>query len=177
VLDPSRDLLWLAAPAQAMSETEVMELQDFVLAGGKLLISTEWAGFGAQDLNSLRSLLAGFGLAPGADSLHQQQALPIQLFDAPHPLVTGLNRLLLYRSASIRPLEPDRARLLAYSHAEGFRVASRSTGGQAVLACALLGLGKVVAIGDSSCGSTRTPTAMASPTTTKPTTAASGKTF
>lgn len=148
-LDPARDLLWLAAPSQALGETELSMLRDFVAAGGKLVISTEWAGFAAQASESLRRLLSSFGLAPGADSLRQEQQLPITLFDGSHPLLTGLKALELYQSASVRPLEPE-ARLLAFSDAFGFRIAGLSHGGQAVLACTLHGHGKVVVLGDSS---------------------------
>lgn len=148
-LDPARDTLWLAAPAQAVSADEIRQLVAFVKAGGKLVVSSEWAGFGQLNLESLRNLLSNFGLAPGSDTLHQDSSLSIKLFATDHPLVSGLKQLSLYRSGSVQLLQANKARLLAYSSADGYRI-SASVGGQGVLGSAVSGKGKVVAIGDSS---------------------------
>ena len=147
-LDPGRDTLWLAAPQQKLSAEEITAIQTFVHAGGKLVVNSEWAGFGASAPESLNSLLAAFGLAPGGDSLHQAQKLAISLFESSHPLLAGIRLLQLYRSGSIRLLLPDQARLLAYSPADGFRIAA--IGGEGVLGFALAGKGKVVVLGDAS---------------------------
>lgn len=147
-LDAARDTLWLSAPAQALTATEIQQIGDFVKAGGKLVVTSEWAGFGALDLASLRDLLAGFGLAPGSDTLHQDSRLTIANLAGPHPLLTGVTQLALYRSGSVQLLQADRAHLLAYTAADGFRIAA--AGGQGVLGYAVAGRGKVVMVGDTS---------------------------
>lgn len=146
-LDPNRDTLWLASPTQALSAERQQELESFVTAGGKLIVSGEWAGFGAQNPAAVQALLAGFGLALGGDSLHQNKSLIIRLFPEQHSLVKDVKQLELYQSASVKTLR-EPAQLLAYSPADGWRIASE--GGQGVLASNLVGQGKVLLIGDSS---------------------------
>lgn len=146
-LDPARDTVWLASPAKSLSVTRRQELNDFVLAGGKLILSAEWAGFAAQSPDSLQTLLSGFGLALGNDSLHQSKQLEIRLFAEAHPLLTGITQLALYQSASVRSLH-EPAQVLAYSPADGWRIAAE--GGQGVIASTLAGKGKVLVLGDSS---------------------------
>ncbi len=146
-LDPNRDTLWLASPAQALSAERQQDLESFVTAGGKLIVSGEWAGFGDQNPTAVQALLAGFGLALGGDSLHQNTSLTIRQFPEQHVLVKDLKQLELYQSASVKTLR-EPAKLLAYSPADGWRIASE--GGQGVLASNLVGQGKVLLIGDSS---------------------------
>jgi hypothetical protein len=146
-LDPARDTLWLVSPSVPLSEQTIEQIQSFVHAGGKLVVSGEWAGFGPLAQASLQKLVSGFGLALGGDSLHQSRSLEIHQFPETHSLTRGLSRLELYQSASVRVLLGS-ARLLAYSPADGYRIVSE--GGQGVLGYALSGKGKVIVLGDSS---------------------------
>ncbi|MGV3524770.1 MAG: hypothetical protein ACO1RX_11110 [Candidatus Sericytochromatia bacterium] len=147
-LDPSRDLLWLACP-QAIQETQRQEISAFVRAGGKLVINSEWAGLSAYDLETVRALLSPWGMEPGGDSLQGPDGatLGISRF-SPHALTQGLQRLELYRSASVRSLRADQGQLLAHSDSGVLRI--QRDGGDSVLAAALGGLGKVVTLGDTS---------------------------
>lgn len=146
-LNPETDILWLLAPSEALLAQESQQIREFVAAGGKLIVSSEWAGFPQANLNGL---LAGFGLQTGTDSLQQQGAfLSIQLFIADHPLLAGVSELRLYRSSSLQIIDPQQAQALVFSPAESFRILSAG-GGQSILAASLSGKGKVIVLGDSS---------------------------
>lgn len=125
------------------------EVREFVTAGGKLVLNTEWAGLADCDLELARELLSPWGLEPGGDSLRDPgaDALAITRF-VPHALTQGLQRLQIYSSGSVRSLRADQGQLLASTDSGVFRI--QAGGGDSVLAAALGGLGKVVALGDTS---------------------------
>jgi hypothetical protein len=151
-LDPARDLLWLRSPSQALDENRQQEIEDFVQAGGKLWVNTEWAGFGGFDASSTQRLLARFGLAPGNDSLRQSPDgtdLEIQHF-APHYLTRGLSSLRLQHAASVGLYQAAQGALLAWSSGDVFRILQQRPAPQGVLAIQYVGLGKVGVLSDSS---------------------------
>lgn len=148
-LDPERDLLWLASPELLLSQAQQQALLDFVQAGGKLVLSGEWAGFAHYRQSEFEPLFSHLGLEIRADSLSQAgAALKVEQF-RPHFLTTGLGALYLYRSASVLTYQADRTQMLAFAPEQSFRVA-QADAVLGVLASAHYGLGSVVAVGDTS---------------------------
>jgi len=148
-LEPERDLLWLLSPSLPLDDTVQQELQDFVRAGGKLLVNTEWAGFQHYEAVSSQRLLARFGLEAGLDSLREghDTRLHVRHF-SPHYLTHNLQALQLSHSSSLHVYHPAQGQALAFAAPGSFRILAKPL--YPVLAVATQGLGKVVALGDSS---------------------------
>ncbi|MBF2052054.1 MAG: carboxypeptidase regulatory-like domain-containing protein [Candidatus Sericytochromatia bacterium] len=151
-LDPARDMLWLRSPAQALDDARQEEVEAFVLAGGKLWVNTEWAGFGGFDQQSVQRLLARFGVAAGKDSLRSASGWTVlQVSDfAPHYLTQNLEALNLANAASVGLYQPAQGALLAWSAGDIFRILQQRPAPQGLLAVQYAGLGKVGVLGDSS---------------------------
>jgi len=147
-LNPLSDTLWLASPQRALSEAVQTQIIEFVAAGGKLLVTGEWAGFEGVELTSLQKLLSVLGLELGGDTLFQEaKALSVTEFGE-HFITENLNEIKLYRSASVHVFEPVNTQLLGWSKSSNYRIVSNSR--QAVLAIGYYGLGRIVLLGDTS---------------------------
>lgn len=146
-LDPERDLLWIPAPATPLQTDEQTVIETFVQNGGKLLFSGEWSGFRHWDLQSSNDLLKRFGWLILNDSLSQTQKELVLDHFAPSRLCHNIQRLHLYRSASIQSLDPAHL-ILAYSSAAHFQILT--SGGHPVWGHSIHGLGHVIVLGDSS---------------------------
>lgn len=151
-LDPARDMLWLRSPSQALDEARQQEIETFVLAGGKLWVNTEWAGFGGFEQQSVQRLLARFGLAAGKDSLRSARGWTVLRVEdfAPHYLTQGLQALNLANAASVGLYQSAQGALLAWSAGDTFRILQQRAAPQGLLAVQYAGLGKVGVLGDSS---------------------------
>ncbi len=148
-LEPTRDLLWLAYPTQNWDAEQSQALLDFVSAGGQLILTGEWAGFGLSINDSLQDWLTPLGLQLGQDTLAQtEDSLKVNQWGA-DPLVEDLSAIQLARSGSLQIVELEQAHCLAYAPAAAYRIASLALP-QCVLARSLSGLGQVISLSDSS---------------------------
>lgn len=145
--DPIRDLLWLASPQQSLGKTRQNKILNFVAQGGKLVVTSEWAGFKGLDLGPLNELLLSLGLELGADTLFQDKLVSASEFRS-HYLTQGLRELRLFRTASVMTYHPDKASLLGWAKPEHYRILASSR--QSILAAGYYGLGRFIVLGDTS---------------------------
>ncbi|MEZ0374256.1 MAG: DUF4350 domain-containing protein [Candidatus Sericytochromatia bacterium] len=146
----SLDTLLILSPSTSFSAAEIGAIQAFVLSGGKLIITGEWAGYAGFDGAAANQLLAPFNLQFGLDTLRESGSgfLNISSFQS-HPVTAGISQLKLYQSSSVRLSQAGNGDLLARTSPESFQIAS-NTGAFAVLVASNYAAGKVIVLGDSS---------------------------
>ncbi|MGV3525183.1 MAG: DUF4350 domain-containing protein [Candidatus Sericytochromatia bacterium] len=145
------DALFIISPTRSLSADERAGLQAWVLAGHKLIVSGEWAGFAGFSAEVSNQILQPFNLQFSGDTLRDNNSgyLEIRSFQA-HPITSGLSSLKVYQSGSVRLNQADgNGEILARTSSTSFQILS-NTGAFGVLAATPYGGGKAIALGDSS---------------------------
>ena len=149
---PSLDGLLVLSPNGAFSVEEKAAVQAFVLNGNKLVLTGEWAGFGGFSHANANQMLLPFNLILGTDTLRSTQSAGFLTTSniEDHPMVTGIQQLKFFQSASVRL---DRLEALGElpvrTQDETFRIAN-STGAFGLIGVTPFGSGNVIVVGDSS---------------------------
>lgn len=145
------DALFVISPTRSLSADELAGLQAWVLAGHKLIVSGEWAGFAGFSAEVSNQLLQPFNLQFSGDTLRDNSSgyLDVRSFQA-HPITSGLTSLKVYQSGSVRLSQADgNGEVLARTSSTSFQILT-NTGAFGVLAATPYGGGKVIVVGDSS---------------------------
>ncbi len=150
-----------AAPAAAnvrllvspQATPDVAETQAFVRAGGTLIMTGEWGGFGDYDPAALNALVRPFGLAVRPDLVRiagqstQSEWISATVNPA-LPTSQSASSVKLFTSCSV--MASPMAAILADSGASGYRVQAVTAGAQTLAAAVPYGDGLVVLVGDTS---------------------------
>lgn len=139
------ETLLIAAPKLPYSNTQLDAIQRFVGGGGKLVLLGEWGGFGGYDPIALDQLSIPFGIRFRHDLIRGPRGSVVEIQSwRDHPLTRRLRRIHLYGATSLEVEAPA----TAIGFADGYRIAQAER--PAVVAVALFGAGRVIAIGDCS---------------------------
>jgi hypothetical protein len=144
------DVRLLASPKVT---PDIAETQAFVRAGGTLIMTGEWGGFGDYDPAALNALARPFGLAVRPDLVRiagqttQSETISATVNPA-LPASRDASSVKLFTSSSV--MATPMAVTLADSGASGYRVQAASAGAQTLAAAVPYGDGLVVLVGDTS---------------------------
>lgn len=139
------EVLVVAAPRWVYAEGQREAIARFVQAGGKLVLLGEWGGFGGYDPDGFNQLAKLFGIRFNHDLIRGPEGSHVQARHwSDHPLAPSRAGISLWGATSLTVQPPAEA----IAFADGFRVAQSER--PAVVAVALYGAGRVIAVGDSS---------------------------
>lgn len=139
------EVLVVAAPRWVYAEGQREAIARFVQSGGKLVLLGEWGGFGGYDPDGFNQLAEIFGIRFNHDLIRGPEGSHVQVRHwSDHPIAHSMGRISLWGATSLAVQSPAEA----IAFADGFRVAQSER--PAVVAVALYGAGRVIAVGDSS---------------------------
>lgn len=142
--------LFIPSPSRSFSAEEIALIQGFVRAGGKLVMTGEWAGFAGFNAQAANQVLSGMGLEFGNDVLRENNSGLLNVSSFGGVFATGLSSLQLYQSSSVLATGAA-AQIVARTAETGFRISTFGSFG--VAAISAYGSGRVFILGDSSCWS------------------------
>ncbi len=149
---PALDGLLVLSPNNAFSVEEKAAVQAFVLNGNKLVLTGEWAGFGGFSHANANQMLTPFNLILGTDTLRSTQTAGFLTTSniSDHPMVSGIQQLRFFQSASVRldRLEAS-GELPVRTQDQTFRI-SNNVGAFGLIGVTPFGQGNVIVVGDSS---------------------------
>jgi hypothetical protein len=156
------DIVFLPVPAASLPAAERQALTEWVRLGGKLIVLGEWGGFGGFSREAANEILQPCNLAFGEDGLRAlaepdgDQGWLTLLADDEPGLWEGVDRIRLRSAASVRvvadttvPLDSKHTHPVGRLGSDGMRIAS-VWGQFSPIGVALVGAGRVIAIGDAS---------------------------
>lgn len=160
------DVLYIASPSIAYSDSEVTKIVDFVKSGKKLIISGEWGGYAGFSVESANKILKYANLKINTDIVKEKNIVNIignnneQITQSTlneHFITKGISKISFYSSASIdiisggvTPLDPSTTKYLALSSSNSFKIQSFYKGPVGLIAVSAIDSGKVIALGDTS---------------------------
>lgn len=159
------DILVLASPSQAYSNTEINQIKNFARKGKKIIILGEWGGYSYFNSESVNKILLEANLKINQDIVKNKIATTtyddndeiLSVDFNTHPIMKDISSINLYGTSSldivnggVSKINSDITKILAYSSKTGFTIQNTANGSIGLLAVSNIGLGKVVLLGDSS---------------------------
>lgn len=158
------DILVIASPSQEYSSLEIEKISNFVKQGKKLVVLGEWGGYSNFNANSVNNIIKQANLKINPDVVKETVTANIIKNDeqiisnniTQHFITKDVNKLSFYSSASVELINGgvqsinSNTSLIAYNSSKGFRIQVYNKGQFAFIGTSVLGLGKIVVLGDSS---------------------------
>lgn len=158
------DTLVIASPSQEYSSSEIEKISNFIKQGKKLVVLGEWGGYSNFNVNSVNDIIKQANLKINPDVVKETVTSNIIKNDEQiissnltrHFITKDINKLSFYTSASVEVINGgtqsinSNTSLLAYNSSKGFRIQVYNKGQFAFMGSSILGLGKVIVLGDSS---------------------------